>query len=98
MDKAKRKAIIAGNWKMNKTASEAAVQMCIRDRLHLAGAQVFDEKDVCVALESSRRGFRYGGGAGRRGRGNEMCIRDRSSSRMTPSLSNWSMELLMRMM
>ena len=25
MDKAKRKAIIAGNWKMNKTASEAAV-------------------------------------------------------------------------
>ena len=23
MDKAKRKAIIAGNWKMNKTASEA---------------------------------------------------------------------------
>ena len=24
MDKAKRKAIIAGNWKMNKTASEAA--------------------------------------------------------------------------
>lgn len=25
MDKAKRKAVIAGNWKMNKTASEAAV-------------------------------------------------------------------------
>ena len=24
MDKAKRKAIIAGNWKMNKTATEAA--------------------------------------------------------------------------
>ena len=24
MDKARRKAIIAGNWKMNKTASEAA--------------------------------------------------------------------------
>ena len=24
MDKAKRKAVIAGNWKMNKTATEAA--------------------------------------------------------------------------
>ena len=42
----------------------------LRHLLHLAGAQVFDEKDICVALESGGRGFRYGGGAGRRGRGN----------------------------
>lgn len=27
MNKAKRKAIIAGNWKMNKTATEAAASL-----------------------------------------------------------------------
>ena len=43
MDKTKRKAIIAGNWKMNKTPSELSlihIQMCIRDRYYYEAAEM----------------------------------------------------------
>ena len=45
MDKAKRKAIIAGNWKMNKTASEAAVLV---DELVPAVQDAGCEVVICV--------------------------------------------------
>ena len=43
MDKANRKAIIAGNWKMNKTASEAAILVVQRESKH------FNAAGVCLA-------------------------------------------------
>ena len=46
MDKAKRKAVIAGNWKMNKTATEAG--LLLDDLIPLveyAGCEV-DRKSV----------------------------------------------------
>ena len=42
MDKAKRKAIIAGNWKMNKTASEAAVHLPVASNDSLALCLIHD--------------------------------------------------------
>ena len=47
MDKAKRKAIIAGNWKMNKTASEAAVLV---DELIPAVKDAACEVVICTCL------------------------------------------------
>ena len=55
MDKAKRKAIIAGNWKMNKTASEAAVLV---DELVPAVQDAGCEVVICTPLH--RPGHRCG--------------------------------------
>ena len=55
MDKAKRKAIIAGNWKMNKTASEAAVLV---DELIPAVKDATCEVVICTPF--TRSGHRCG--------------------------------------
>ena len=63
MDKAKRKAIIAGNWKMNKTASEAAVLVdelvpAVQD----AGCEVVictPYTDLVTAVEKTNLGVEY---------------------------------------
>ena len=60
MNKAKRKAIIAGNWKMNKTATEAAaligelVPAGERRRLR-AWLSARRSPDLCKAVELSPR-------------------------------------------
>ena len=53
MDKAKRKAIIAGNWKMNKTASEAAVLV---DELIPAVKDASCEVVICTPYHRSGHG------------------------------------------
>ena len=53
MDKAKRKAIIAGNWKMNKTASEAAVLV---DELIPAVKDAACEVVICTPYTGHRCG------------------------------------------
>ena len=75
MNKAKRKAVIAGNWKMNKTATEAASLIdALVPAVQGAGCDVVictPFTSLCTAVEKCA-GTNIGVGAE-----NEMCIRDR---------------------
>ena len=92
MNKAVRKAVIAGNWKMNKTPAEAtellnAITPLVKDA-GCDGVACVPYVDIAAALEATK------GTNGKIGAENchwaksgafKMCIRDRSASFPTGS-------------